>query len=93
LQRPINTASHTFQEVDKVFISTKNLPLTYTNSAEIGHHKTSQHKYMGPFKLGKNRGENAFVIADMPGHWKLSRTFNVDRLRDASNVDHTREQD
>jgi hypothetical protein len=84
---------HTFQEGDKVFIFTKNLPLTYTNSAENGHHKTLQHKYMGPFELGWRRGENAFEIADMPAHWKLSRTFNVDKLKDASNVDHTRDQD
>src|SRR5258708_5828659 len=29
----------------------------------------------------------------MPTHWKLSRTFNVDRLKDASNVDRTQEQE
>jgi hypothetical protein len=84
---------HTFQEGDKVFTSTKNLPLTYRNSAENGHRKTLQHKYMGPFELEKRRGAKAFEIAVMPGHWKLSRKFNVDRLRDASNFNHTREQD
>jgi hypothetical protein len=48
---------------------------------------------MGLFELEKRRGENAFEIADMPAHWKLSATFNVDWLMDSSNIDDTEEQD
>jgi hypothetical protein len=44
---------NTFVEGLKVFISTQNIPLTYTNSAEIGHHKTLQQKYREQFKLVK----------------------------------------
>jgi len=89
---------HTFQTGDKVYISTRNLPLTYVNDGtthgkpDNSHRKALQHRYMGEFELGKARGENAFEIADFPKHWKLSRTVNVDVLK-KSTVDHSRQQD
>ena len=85
---------HTFREGDMVFISTKDLPLTYANSAletsNQSHRKTLQHKYIGEFQLGKQRGENAFEVL-IPEHWKLSRTFNVSKLK-PSRIDNTRQQ-
>jgi len=89
---------HTFQTGDKLYISTRNLPLTYVNDGtthgkpDNSHRKALQHRYMGEFELGKARGENAFEIADFPKHWKLSRTVNVDVLK-KSTVDHSRQQD
>jgi len=89
---------HTFQTGDKVYISTRNLPVTYVNDGttdgkpDNSHRKALQHRYMGEFELGKARGENAFEIADFPKHWRLSRTVNVDMLKH-STVDHARPQD
>ena len=89
---------HTFQTGDKVYISTRNLPLTYVNNGttdgkpDNSHRKALQHRYMGEFELEKARGENAFEIADFPKHWKLSQTVNVDMLK-KSTVDHSRDQD
>jgi hypothetical protein len=81
---------HNFQEGDMVFISSKNLPLTYANDENQGHRKTLQHKYVGEFELGKQYGENAFEVL-LPQHWRLSRIFNVSQLK-KSTVDRTRPQ-
>jgi hypothetical protein len=80
---------HTFQQGDKVLLSTKNLPITYA-TAKDDHRKTLHHKYIGEFELGKQRGENAFEVL-LPSHWRLARTFNVDRLKH-STIDHSRSQ-
>lgn len=48
---------------------------------------------MGPFGLGKRHGENAFDIICIPSLWKLSWTFNVSKLKDASNSNHVQDQD
>jgi hypothetical protein len=85
-----NSRPHTFRDGDKGFISMKNLPPTYTNTTENGHRKTLQHKYRGPFELGRWGAENTFEIEEIAAHWKLSPAFNVDRLKVVSNVDHTR---
>jgi hypothetical protein len=82
---------HTFQEGDNIFLSTKNLPLTYANNASgQGHRKALQHKYLGEFTLGKQHGENDFEI-NLPKHWKLARTFNVSAMK-PSTIDRTRNQ-
>jgi hypothetical protein len=80
---------HTFQQGDKVLLSTKNLPITYA-TAKDDHRKTLHHKYIGEFELGERRGENAFDVL-LPSHWRLARTFNVDRLKH-STIDHSRPQ-
>lgn len=54
------------------------------------HRKTLQHKYIGEFELGKQHGENAFEVL-LPAHWKISKTFNVSKLK-PSRVDHSRIQ-
>jgi hypothetical protein len=33
-----------------------------------------------------------FEITDMPVPWKLSRTFNLNKVMNSSNVDHKRDQ-
>jgi len=65
------------------------MPITY-GTATDDHRKALHHRYIGEFELGKQRGENAFEVL-LPSHWKLSRTFNVDKLR-PSNIDHSRHQ-
>jgi hypothetical protein len=49
-----------------VFLSTRNLPLIYANEHEAtegqGYQKALQHKYIGEFQLGKQRGENVFEV-------------------------------
>ena len=84
---------HTFQEGDSVFLSTKNLPIEYANAKPSvdGRRRKLQHPFIGPFTLGPRRGENAFEV-NIPQHWKLSRTFNVDRMK-RSQVDYDRPQD
>ena len=91
---------HTFQTGDKVLINTKNLPISYGNAAPeegdipspstYGLPRILQQKYVGEFTLGKQRGPNAFEIADLPENSRISETFNVDRLppsyRDHSSI-------
>jgi hypothetical protein len=62
----------------------------WTFAAKDDHRKTLHHKYIGEFELGKQRGENAFEVL-LPSHWRLARTFNVDRLKH-STIDHSRSQ-
>ena len=76
-----------------MFLSTKNLPIEYANAKTSVDRRRGklQHPFIGPFILGAQRGENAFEVL-LPEHWKLSRTFNVDRMK-RSRVDHSRIQD
>jgi hypothetical protein len=57
---------YTFEQSDKVFLSTKNLPLTYTNSKRMisaqGYRKSLQHKYIDNFDLRKRYGKNFFEV-------------------------------
>ena len=80
---------HSFQKGDKILLSTKNMPVTY-GTATDDHRKALHHRYIGEFEHGRQRGENAFEVL-LPSHWKLSRTFNVDKFR-PSNIDHSRHQ-
>ena len=92
---------HPFQTGDKVLINTKNLPLSYGNTApedgemqspgDYSLRRVLQQKYIGEFTLGKQRGPNAFEIADLPANSRISEIFNVDRLR-PSYIDHSRKQ-
>jgi len=92
---------HPFQTGDKVLINTKNLPISYGNTSpkegEMPNpggytlRRILQQKYIGECTLGKQRGPNAFEIADLPSNSRISETFNVDRLR-PSYIDHSREQ-
>ena len=102
-QKEANTKRqpHTFQTGDKVLINARNLPLSYGNTApEDGEMQNSgdynlrrvlQRKYIGEFTLGKQRGPDAFEIADLPANSQISETFNIDRLR-PSYIDHSRKQ-
>jgi hypothetical protein len=40
-----------------------------------------QHRFVGPFALGKQHGLNAFEIEDLLVHWNLHNIFNVDRFK------------
>jgi hypothetical protein len=94
--------THTFQPGDSVFVNTRNFPLGYANAAtdeivaeEKGARlsRTLQQRFMGPFKLGEARGENAFEL-DFPDHLKVSRTRNVmDFKRDQVDGSEGRMQD
>jgi hypothetical protein len=69
-------------------LDTKKLPVGYANvvKAELGENSRKfQHPYAGPFRLVRAVGPNAFVL-DIPQHWRIPPTFNVDRLK-PSNVD------
>jgi hypothetical protein len=80
--------------MDIVFLSTKNLPLTYANEfqhpGEQGVQKTLQDKFIREFELGKRRGENALEVL-LPQHWKLARMFNISEMK-PSNIDNNQEQ-
>ena len=82
-------------------INTRNLPISYGNTApeagaagsgsEYGLKRILQQKYISEFTLGDQRGPNAFEMADLLSNSRLSETFNVDRLR-PSHIDHSRPQ-
>lgn len=81
--------SHPFQEGDQVHVSTKDLPITYATGVD-DHRKVLHHKNIGPFELGRRRGESAFEMVFL-AHWQISRTQNVSKLK-PSLIDHTRER-
>ena len=78
---------HSFKPGDKVMIDTSKLPLQYPNiSTSL---RKLQHKYGGPFTLGKQYGENAFQVTDIPRTWQVHNTFNVSRFKHCS-IDYSR---
>jgi hypothetical protein len=86
--------SHNFQPGDKVMLNTRNLPLTYGNAdtdetARLS--RTLQQRFVGPFTLGRQFGENAFELTDIPDHLRVHRTFNV-KLFKRCTIDETRAQ-
>jgi hypothetical protein len=83
-------APHDFKPGDKVMIDTSKLPVQYANLSTASSRKL-QHKYAGPFTLGKQYGENAFEIVDIPRAWRVHNTFNVSRLKHCR-IDETRFQ-
>jgi hypothetical protein len=81
---------HNFKTGDRVFLDTKNLPIGYANVSSAS--RKLQHRFTGPFRLGKQHGQNAFQLDDLPSHWRLHDVFNVDRLRpDTSDTSRTQQ--
>ena len=58
-------APHDFTPGDMVMIDTSKLPVRYANLSASSSRKL-QHKYAGPFTLGKQYRENAFEVVDIP---------------------------
>jgi len=71
-------------------IDTNKLPVQYANLSTASSRKL-QHKYAGPFTLGKQYGENAFEIVDIPRTWQVHNTLNVARFKHCR-IDETRPQ-
>ena len=81
---------HDFTPGDKVMIDTSKLPVQYANLSTTSSRKL-QHKYAGPFTLGKQYGENAFEVTDIPRAWQVHNTFNVSRFKHCR-IDESRTQ-
>ena len=64
---------HTFQEGDMVWLSSKNF------SWKHGCRKLLP-KYMGPFKLLRSIGANAFAL-ELPQEWRIHNVFHVSLLK------------
>jgi hypothetical protein len=81
---------HDFKPGDKVMIDTSKLPVQYVNLSKTSSRKL-QHKYAGPFVLGRQYGENAFEVVDIPRAWQVHSTFNVSRFKHCR-IDESRPQ-
>jgi hypothetical protein len=64
---------HTFQEGDMVWLSSKNFSWKYGTRKLLP-------KYMGPFKLLRSIGPNAFAL-ELPEEWKIHNVFHVSLLK------------
>jgi hypothetical protein len=88
---------HEFQAGDRVWLNSKDLPLSYGAAApgEEGDgarlSRTLQQRYVGPYTLGKQRGPNAFPLTDLPEHLRISKTRNVGSFKPYE-VDESRPQ-
>jgi hypothetical protein len=71
--------AHSFRTGDKVLINTSKLPMSYANVQSSS--RKLQHRFAGPFVLGKQYGEKAFEIVDFFSPWRLHNVFNVDRFK------------
>jgi hypothetical protein len=79
-----------FQVGQQVYLNTKNLPLTYSNSSDQRSRKL-QDIYDGPFKITRaSKSPNAWYL-DLPKGWNIRQPLNVSLFkRDLS--DPTRER-
>jgi hypothetical protein len=81
---------HHFKSGDRVMIDASKLPVQYANLSTASSRKL-QHKYAGPFTLGKQYGDNAFEVIDIPRTWQVHNTFNVSRFKHC-HIDESRPQ-
>ena len=79
-----------FQVGQQVYLSTKNLPLTYSNSSDQRSRKL-QDIYDGPFEIVKaSKSPNAWYL-DLPKEWNIRQPLNVSLFkRDLSDPTRTR---
>jgi hypothetical protein len=69
-----------FQLGQQVYLSTKNLPLTYSNASDQRSRKL-QDLYDGPFKIIKaSKSPNSWYL-DLPSQWNIKQPLNVELFR------------
>jgi hypothetical protein len=67
---------HNFKVGDEVFLSTKDLPLTYANTAP---ESKLRHRFMGPFDITRIHGNAAKL--EMPNELRVHPVFGVHKLK------------
>jgi len=61
----------------KVFLDTKDLPITYTNVNPMRHKPV--HSYIGPYEILRTSANT--VELDLPDDMKIYKTVNVSRVK------------
>jgi len=61
----------------KVFLDTKDLPITYTNVNPMRHKLV--HRYIGPYEILRTSANT--VELDLPDDMKIHKTVNVSRVK------------
>jgi hypothetical protein len=70
---------HQYMTGNKVFLEAHKLPIGDINVSSAS--RKLQHRFAGPFTLGKQYSANAFELKDVSAHWCLHKIFNVDHFK------------
>lgn len=81
---------HDFESGDLVLLSTAHLPATYANATTEPSNRKLQHKWVGPFKILRMKGENAAELELSP-NLGIHPVQNVEYLRKDTSTPHLNE--
>ena len=74
--------AHSFRVGERVYLDTRNLPLTYANvSSTLGNSRKLQDRFAGPFRIVKpSRSPNAWFL-ELPPTWRIQQPLNVNLFK------------